>query len=106
MNERILELAEQAGFIDRGNNHTAYMNFDHEKFAELIVKECINNIEVWEKDSRNHISYMLKQHFESEDLVEGSKGLHTCPYKEEINGDYETLCDCDEEQQHQCAMDI
>ena len=40
MNERILLLAEQAGFIDRGNGHTAYMNFDHEKFAELIVREC------------------------------------------------------------------
>ena len=41
MNERIKELAEQAGFIDRGTNHTAYMNFDHEKFAELIVRECM-----------------------------------------------------------------
>ena len=40
MNERIRQLAEQAGFIDRGTNHTAYMNFDHEKFAELIVREC------------------------------------------------------------------
>jgi hypothetical protein len=41
MNDRIQQLAEQAGFIDRGTNHTAYMNFDHEKFAELIVRECI-----------------------------------------------------------------
>jgi len=40
MNERIKELAEQAGFDDRGSNHTAYMNFDHEKFAELIIAEC------------------------------------------------------------------
>ena len=44
MNERIKELAEQAGFIDRGTNHTAYMNFDHEKFAELIVRECAEQI--------------------------------------------------------------
>ena len=41
MNKRIQALAEQAGFIDRGTNHTAYMNFDHEKFAELIVWECM-----------------------------------------------------------------
>ena len=41
MNERIKLLAEQAGFIDRGTNHTAYMNFDHEKFALLLIKECI-----------------------------------------------------------------
>jgi hypothetical protein len=40
MNQRIRQLAEQAGFDDRGSNHTAYMNFDHEKFAELIVREC------------------------------------------------------------------
>jgi hypothetical protein len=42
MNERIRLLAEQAGFIDRGSNHTAYMGFDHEKFAELIVRECLD----------------------------------------------------------------
>ena len=41
MNERIKELARQAGFVDKGNNITAYMNFDHEKFAELIVRECM-----------------------------------------------------------------
>ena len=46
MNERIKLLAEQAGFIDRGTNHTAYMNFDHEKFAELIVAECILTIQM------------------------------------------------------------
>ena len=40
MNERIKTLAEQAGFMDRGTNHTAYMNFDHEKFAYLIIREC------------------------------------------------------------------
>ena len=44
MNERIKTLAEQAGFIDRGTNHTAYMNFDHEKFAELIVRECVDRV--------------------------------------------------------------
>ena len=32
--------------------------------------------------------------------------LHTCPYAEEINGDYETLCDCDEERTYQCAQNI
>jgi hypothetical protein len=41
MNERIKQLAEQAGLIDKGSNHTAYINFDHEKFAELIVQECL-----------------------------------------------------------------
>jgi len=103
MNERIKQLANEAGFPE-WSNHA--IEFELEQFAELIVKECVDNIEVWEKDSRNHISYMLKQHFESGKPVEGSEGLHTCPYREEIHGDYETLCDCDEEQQYQCRMDI
>ena len=32
--------------------------------------------------------------------------LHTCPYREDIHGDYITLCDCDEESTYQCAQDI
>ncbi len=45
MNEQIKLLAEQAGFVDKGNNITAYLNFDHEKFAELIVQECAGVIQ-------------------------------------------------------------
>ncbi len=56
MNERIRELAEQAGMlytldskpthIDENGTHTfqeinVYKNFDPEKFAELIVRECV-----------------------------------------------------------------
>jgi len=55
MNERIKQLALEC--------YNPYSNFDHEKFAELIVQECIDKVEGWETDSRNHISYMLKQHF-------------------------------------------
>ena len=57
MDEKIQELKKYAG-ID--------FNPDQEGldlFAELIVKECIANVKDWEKDSRNHISYMLKRHF-------------------------------------------
>ena len=57
MNEKIKQLALQAGFDDRGSNHTAYMNFDHEKFAELIVRECIDNcLDATERDR-------IKEHF-------------------------------------------
>lgn len=31
---------------------------------------------------------------------------HTCPYSEEINGDYETECRCCSECTYQCCMDI
>ena len=32
--------------------------------------------------------------------------LHSCPYAEEIHGNYEKVCDCDEERTRQCAQDI
>ena len=35
-----------------------------------------------------------------------SQKMHTCPFKEEINHDDQTLCDCSEEDTHQCSMDI
>jgi hypothetical protein len=69
MNEQIQELAEQAGFDDRGSNHTAYMNFDHEKFAQLIVKECIDIISPYTvRMSRPGEEYLhpileIKKHF-------------------------------------------
>jgi len=42
MNERIKLLAEQAGYKhpDAVGRCEDYAYFDHEKFAELIVKEC------------------------------------------------------------------
>ena len=55
MNERIIELAEQAGFV---------YNFDpvtwmkHEKFAELIVRECIEISQVGSITESK-----IKQHF-------------------------------------------
>jgi hypothetical protein len=42
MNERIKELAEQAGYKDLPTVRLAFDGFDKEKFAELIVAECIN----------------------------------------------------------------
>ena len=43
MNERIKELAEQATtYIDPSANDGVCWNFDKEKFAELIVQECLN----------------------------------------------------------------
>ena len=42
MNQRILELAEQAGFE---YNFDPMLWLKHEKFAELIVKECLDVIQ-------------------------------------------------------------
>ena len=46
MNERIRQLAKQATtYIDPSANDGICWNFDKEKFAELIVRECIDKIE-------------------------------------------------------------
>jgi len=31
---------------------------------------------------------------------------HTCPYREDVNNDSETLCTCCPDCKHECAMDI
>ena len=41
MNERIKLLAEQAGFRSNPDIYDRNQSFDMEKFAELIVRECM-----------------------------------------------------------------
>ncbi len=58
MNERIKQLAEQAGISYLSSVHPDMW----EKFAELIVQECVNVLhdnELWNR----HISHALKEHF-------------------------------------------
>ena len=54
MNERIQALAEQATsiveMIGPQGYASSYANFDREKFAELIVRECVSQME-WQKIS-------------------------------------------------------
>jgi predicted SprT family Zn-dependent metalloprotease len=110
MNERIRQLKEQArDFYLLQEDLDCSTKQLHElvdtKFAELIVRECAKRVDYWESRQGEHADDLLK-HFGVEEQVQDSKELHTCPYREEIHNDYESLCDCDEEQQHQCAMDI
>ena len=46
MNERIKLLAEQAGFRSNPNIYDRNQSFDMEKFAELIVRECMSLITI------------------------------------------------------------
>jgi hypothetical protein len=72
MNERIKELAEQAGFGVRQNGSEVYTSkLEHlpitenvEKFAELIVRECITVLD--ENDGATHHTELLKKHFGDE----------------------------------------
>jgi len=97
MNERIQQLAEQV----YGTQATE----QEIKFAELIVADVLNEV-LQAMDDGMDVYDTVASKFRVEEQVNDSKKLHTCPYREEIHNDYESLCDCDEEQQHQCAMDI
>ena len=62
MNEKIKALAKQAGWNPARppyGKFSQYDEFDHEKFAELIVRECADFL----KDK-------LDDHFAAEQLVE------------------------------------
>jgi hypothetical protein len=61
MNERIRELAEQAV-----NSISDHIDFDipdvfKEKFAELIVRECLDEIQY--DDGATHVDELLPKHF-------------------------------------------
>jgi hypothetical protein len=114
MNERLTELINQVGTDVSGK----WISVDNaEKLADLIIAECaqacMNEGASYEEKAAgayqsNLYVTAIKQHFaiaEREDPVQDCN-LHTCPYAEEIHGDYETLCDCDEERTRQCAMDV
>jgi hypothetical protein len=68
MNERIKELAEQAGFYNMGIGLIIGIEEYHQKFAELIIKECANAIvndsrlsDV--RTARNGCVRTIKEHF-------------------------------------------
>ena len=70
MNERIKQLAEQAGieeWWDSGNECREVLQEHLEKFAELIVRECAGIIESQDVDpsfkNRRIMSWAVKQHF-------------------------------------------
>lgn len=77
MNERIRELARQAGFEhpDHVGTCEIYAYFDHEKFAELIVRECaeISEQSQWSEakgeyyegfnEAMIYVSNKIKEHF-------------------------------------------
>ena len=69
MNERIKELIKQATTIEEHKWGVSYDNFDKEKFAELIVLECISIAQDraafdWAPPNDvNHIIDEIKEHF-------------------------------------------
>jgi hypothetical protein len=66
MNGRIQELAREAGFEhpDHVGSCEIYAYFDHEKFAELLLRECADLVDDHD-DSYPYVSFgdMIKKHF-------------------------------------------
>ncbi len=65
MNERMLELALQAGLKKEHGSDREYIgDFDWRQFAELIVKECIGLLpEDCQSKDGCHSSWTIKEHF-------------------------------------------
>jgi hypothetical protein len=87
MNQRIKELAEQATTIEYGvDNGFDRVTFDKEKFAELIIEECISVLTLTEESAlkMNLSGYMLK-------LVTGIGNQYANGIKEHFFGVEECL---------------
>jgi hypothetical protein len=67
MNERIRELAKQTGYIWHASGEPQIYEFTPEKlekFAELIVRECISAVEdTNDRHRRDYFAEKIKQHF-------------------------------------------
>ena len=64
MNERIKLLAERCGFKSNPNIYDRNQSFDIEKFAELIVRECVEVVK-WTPSQYPNDEYVknIKAHF-------------------------------------------
>ena len=65
MNERIKQLAEQAGW-GKGETHDDCIQcspFDKEKFAELIVRECAKSADIADENKCEWIGGNVLTHF-------------------------------------------
>lgn len=64
MNERIRELAIQSGLnAPYGSDHEGLRDFDYEKFAELIVRQCALTAGLMELEGRKNIGAQILDNF-------------------------------------------
>ena len=64
MNERIKELIKQATTIEEHKWGVSYDNFDKEKFAELIVRECAKQVDYyWDQFENGYADKKILENF-------------------------------------------
>lgn len=64
MTDRIQELAKkcyQTGPLTR-DGWPEYTTFDEKKFADLLIKECIQSIRCY--DASGHLEHQIREHFD------------------------------------------
>jgi len=107
MNKVFDDLIYQSGLIADGcwDELDTYTQEAIERLIELIVLECVVIVGSMEEPHQD-IAKLIKQHFGVEEQATETVELHSCPYAEELYGNYDKMCDCDEERTRQCAMDI
>ena len=64
MNERIRELIKQATTIEEHKWGVSYDNFNKEKFAELLVLECINTVMDGTREG-DYYAMRIEHHFDN-----------------------------------------
>jgi hypothetical protein len=87
-----------AELLNQAHNHLQDAGFYAEAGEVALCLEAIAKV----YDLHEQMSKILGEQIQPKQVNE----MHTCPYKEDVHGDYETLCDCDEESTYQCAQDI
>ena len=107
MNKAFNDLIYQSGLIADGcwDELDTYTQEAIERLIELIVLECAVIVGSMEEPHQD-IAKLIKQHFGVEEQATETVELHSCPYAEELYGNYDKMCDCDEERTRQCAMDV
>ena len=66
MNERVEKFARECGAWNQVYGNRTFMideHFDIEKFAELIVQECANQVDWILAEGGKTQGYLIKQHF-------------------------------------------
>lgn len=81
-----------------------FLELDKEEPSSVHIHELIKELESFGKPEEETTPQDLKKCPHCDNLA--SSEFHKCPYKEDVNNDSESECNCCEKCTHECAMDI
>jgi hypothetical protein len=108
--DEVIEIAQKCGLIGMRPHLDGIYSESLIAFANLVAAKereaCADIAENWNCNGMPRYGVAAQIRARGQTQPKQVNGMHTCPYAEEIHGDYETLCNCDEEATRQCAQDI